>query len=275
MTSDGEFPQANPDSIAAWNANAAFWDDAQGDNGNFWQRELIFPPTLELLSPLPARVLEIACGNGNFARALASRGVQVTATDASQQMLDLARSRTSDPEQRIRWRRVDAASPDDLAAIPGQPFDAAVCNMALMDIAALDPLFHALPGLLQPAAPFVFSVLHPAFSQGPATSLFIERRETAAGRFVEQRGVRISSYRTARREDGVAVVGQPRLQPYFLRPLEVLLGAAFQRGWALDALREPTFPPLPGGDPDDHGRFTWQDVPEIPPLLIARLRHTA
>ena len=102
--------------------------------------------------------------------------------------------------------------------------------MALMDIAELGPLFRTLPRLLAPGAPFVFSVLHPAFNQGAETTLFIERYERPNGSFRTVRGVRISRYLSARREDGVAVVGQPVLQPYFHRPLEALLGAAFECG---------------------------------------------
>lgn len=269
MGTVGDFAEDNADSLAAWSANAAYWDDVQGDEGNFWQRELVFPPTFELLEPLPGRLLELACGNGNFARAAAARGVQVVATDGSSELLELARSRS--PHAGIAWQRVDATDADQLASIPGGPFDAAVCNMALMDIAALDPLFAALPQLLAPGAPFVFSVLHPAFNQGPATPLFIERRETAGGEFVYERGVRVSNYLTPQRLDGVAVVGQPVLQPYFHRPLEALLGAAFAHGWALDGLREPSF--ADNADPDDSDRFTWDDLPEIPPVLAARLRY--
>ena len=270
MGAAGDFAESNADSLAAWSANAAFWDEAQGDEGNFWQRELVFPPTFELLEPLPERLLEIACGNGNFARAAAARGVEVVATDGSQALLELARSRS--PSAKISWRRVDATDADQLAGIAGAPFDAAVCNMALMDIAALDPLFATLPRLLRPGASFVFSVLHPAFNQGPATPLFIERRETAGGEFVYERGVRVSTYLTPQRLDGVAVAGQPVLQPYFHRPLEALLSAAFARGWALDGLREPSF--ADNADPDDRNRFTWDDLPEIPPVLVARLRYS-
>ncbi len=269
MSTDGDFAEGNADSLAAWSANAAFWDDAQGDEGNFWQRELVFPPTLELLEPLPERLLEIACGNGNFARAAAARGLEVVATDGSQALLELARLRS--PSATISWRRVDATDAEQLAGIAGAPFDAAVCNMALMDIAALDPLFATLPRLLRPGAPFVFSVLHPAFNQGPTQALFIERRETAGGEFAYERGVRVSTYLTPQRLDGVAVAGQPVLQPYFHRPLEALLGAAFARGWALDGLREPSF--ADNADPDDRDRFTWDDLPEIPPVLVARLRY--
>ena len=276
MPRSTDFPEDNADSLAAWTANAAFWDEAQGDEGNFWQRELVFPTTLELLESLSAEsrpVLELACGNGAFARLLAKRGLRVLASDASRAMVDRAVARTegTEGEQLIRWRVVDAANPDDLKYIPEYPYSAAVCNMALMDIAAIEPLFNALPRLLQPWAPFVFSVLHPAFNQGPASSLFMERRETEAGELVVERGVRVAGYLEPRRQDGVAVVGQPVLQPYFHRPIEALLAPAFKRGWVLDALREPSFGDSP--DPDDADRFTWDNLPEIPPILVVRLRY--
>lgn len=48
---------------------------------------------LEALFPPGARVLELACGTGEDARHLAERGVQVLATDQSENMLELARKK--------------------------------------------------------------------------------------------------------------------------------------------------------------------------------------
>ena len=264
-----DFPDANQDSVDAWQANAEFWDAVQGDDGNYWQRVLVFPPTLELLEPLPAALLEIACGNGNFARAAARAGAAVTATDASKRLLELARARTG-ADAAISWQRVDATDADALRLIEGAPFGAAVCNMALMDIAEISPLFEALPALLYPGAPFVASVLHPAFNQGPDTVLFRERVETAEGQLVQRTGVKISRYKSQGVSRGIAVTGQPSLQPYFNRSLETLLGAAFARGWSLDGLREPSFD-IP--DPESAGRLSWDDLAEIPPVIVLRFRH--
>ncbi len=263
-------PDHNVESLAAWNANAAFWDDVQGDEGNEWQRTLVFPATLELLLPLPNRLLELACGNGNFARTAARLGLQVTATDGSAAQLERAQSRTDDP--RIAYRQVDVTDPDAIADIPGAPYDAAVCNMALMDIADIEPLFAALPALLRPDAPFVCSLLHPAFNLGPATMLFAERFESEDGQLITRRGVKLSGYASERMQRGIAVVGQPQLQPYFQRSLQTLFTTAFRHGWVIDGLREPTFP-LSG--PTDHAaRLRWEDVPEIPPVLLVRYRRS-
>jgi ubiquinone/menaquinone biosynthesis C-methylase UbiE len=78
----------------AWNQNAEFWDERMGE-GNQFQRILIGPATERLLKLRPGElVLEIACGNGVFARRLAQLGAQVMATDFSENLLEQARKRT-------------------------------------------------------------------------------------------------------------------------------------------------------------------------------------
>ncbi len=271
-----DYPEFNRESLDAWDDNATYWDERQGDDGNHWQRTLVFPPTLELLrdqsGELPQRLLEIACGNGAFARQLARLGVSVTATDGAESQLERARERSS--EVAISWRRVDATDASQLASLadaPDAPFDAVVCNMALMDIAEISPIFDTLPLALADDAPLVFSVLHPAFNSGPSVRLYRERLETPDGRLVEESGVRISGYLKGGVQRGIAVVGQPTLQPYFQRPLSDLFGAAFDAGWVLDGLREPAI--IDGGEGDADGRLSWDHLPDIPPVLVARLRH--
>ena len=67
-------PKASSDDVrAAWDANAAFWDE-QMESGGTWQQSLIEPAVEAVLRLEPGeRVLEIACGNGEFARRMAER----------------------------------------------------------------------------------------------------------------------------------------------------------------------------------------------------------
>jgi hypothetical protein len=67
--------------------------------------------------------------------------------------------------------------------------------------------------------------------------------------------------------EGTAIVGQPVKQLYFDRPLGLLLEPFFAGGLALDGLEEPAFPPGP-----EAGRLHWSGVPEIPPVLVGRMR---
>jgi len=70
------------------------------------------------------RVLDVACGTGLHARALAERGVQVVAADASQAMLQEARGKAGGPGRHIEWLH---APMETIAQSTTGPFDAILC----------------------------------------------------------------------------------------------------------------------------------------------------
>jgi ubiquinone/menaquinone biosynthesis C-methylase UbiE len=93
-----------PDEVrAAWDALANLWDERM-QAGRTWQRHLIQPSVERLLQLRPGeRVLEIACGNGEFARRMSSLGAHVLASDFSEGMLDgLEEPLVPDPEMEYR-----------------------------------------------------------------------------------------------------------------------------------------------------------------------------
>jgi len=78
-----DFPELNAETHEIWEQNAGWWDATTGE-GNHWHRSLIAPAVERLLAIQPAeRVLELACGNGQFARRLASLGAQVASGPAN------------------------------------------------------------------------------------------------------------------------------------------------------------------------------------------------
>jgi 2-polyprenyl-3-methyl-5-hydroxy-6-metoxy-1,4-benzoquinol methylase len=160
----------------AWNQNAEFWDEKMGE-GNQFQRILVAPATERLLELKPGeRVLEIACGNGVFARRLAQLGAQVIATDFSHNLLEQAKERTTEYDNSIEYRFIDATDEEQLLALGERRFDAAVCNMAIMDIATIEPLMSALSHLLKVNGRFIFSVMHPCFNN-PGVKLGMEEED--------------------------------------------------------------------------------------------------
>src|SRR5918999_1154401 len=141
---------------AVWDAKAAFWDERMGE-GNAFQRVLIGPASERLLAVRPDEVvLDVACGNGVFARRLAQLGARVVATDFSARFLELARARATEHADRIEYRLADATDEDQLRALGPGRFDAAVCNQALMDMPVIEPLLRALAKLVKPTGRFVF-----------------------------------------------------------------------------------------------------------------------
>ncbi len=252
----------------AWNQNAEVWDRTQGDTGNAFQRLLVGPAAERLLALHPGdSVLELACGNGVFARQIARLGVQVLATDFSEQQLQRARARTTEYTERIEYRLLDATSEAQLLALGTRRFDAAVCNMGLMDMATIDPLLSALGHLLKPGGRFVFSVTHPCFNSG--NQLLMMEQEDRDGEMVTTYSVKVSKYLGLGPHKGLAVIGQPVPQYYFDRPLHVLFNSCFRAGFALDGLEEPAFGPEVQGS----RQLSWDgNFKEIPPVLVARLR---
>src|SRR5258708_27331174 len=89
-----DFPELVRETQEIWEQNARWWDANMGE-GNSWHRSLIAPATERLLGIRAGeRVLELACGNGQFARCLASLGAHIVACDFSPAFLDCARQRT-------------------------------------------------------------------------------------------------------------------------------------------------------------------------------------
>jgi ubiquinone/menaquinone biosynthesis C-methylase UbiE len=257
----------NRDVRAIWDRKAAFWDERMGD-GNLFQRVLLSPAIERLLEVRPdQRILEVACGNGALARRLAGLGARVVATDFSAAFLDLARARSTGHPERIEYALVDATEERALLALGEGGFDSAVANMALMDMATIDPLLRALTRLLKPEGRFVFSVLHPAFNIAGATTLALEQGDHE-GRMVSTYHVKISNYLHVPPLLGAGMPDELEPHYYFHRSLGVLFGACFAAGLVLDGLEEPAFSPEHGA-----GRpLSWASYTDIPPVLVARLR---
>ncbi len=263
-----------PDDLAAetrraWEAIAPFWDESFGE-GNATQRLLIGPATERLLEVQPGQcVLDIACGNGHFARRLAALGATVVAFDFSAAFIARARARTRRHADRIEYHVLDATDRAGLLALGRGRFDSAVCNMGLMDMASIEPLLGALPALLVPGGRFVFSVTHPCFNSVGAGK-FAEEEERD-GEIVTRLGVKVTDYITPVARRGPGIVGQPEPHVYFHRPLSALLNACCDAGFVLDRLEEPVF----AGDAPGDRPLAWANYREIPPVLIARLRRTS
>lgn len=106
------------------------------------------------------RVLDVACGHGLVARAMAARGAVVTGIDLSAGLLERARSIEAVERRGIEYGQADATDPGALA---GQRFDLIVSNFGLSDIDDLAGLARNIARLLKPGGSFVFSILHPCF----------------------------------------------------------------------------------------------------------------
>jgi 2-polyprenyl-3-methyl-5-hydroxy-6-metoxy-1,4-benzoquinol methylase len=263
---NSEFAELATENLEIWNANAAWWDDQIGD-GNDFQTYLIEPASERLLAISPGdQILDVACGAGRFSRRMADLGGRVVAFDQSVEFIERARTRTPKGSG-IEYHVADAAKIDSLLAFGPHRFDKAVCTMAVMDMAQIQPLFEAIKQMLKPSGAFVFSITHPCFHT-PAIHRFTEMYEEESGVHTIQSGVKVSSYLKPFAKKTEGIVGQPKPQLYFHRPLHVLFEVCFSAGFVVDGLEEPALP-QPG---TVKAGVRWSDMTDIPPILVVRTR---
>jgi 2-polyprenyl-3-methyl-5-hydroxy-6-metoxy-1,4-benzoquinol methylase len=258
----------NEEGRSIWDQKAAFWDALHGEEGNLFHRRMVGPPVERLLALKPGeRALDIACGSGVMARRLAELGGQVTAVDFSAELVEKARIRGQKTGEPIQYGVVDATDEEALAALGEGQYDAIISTMALMDMPVIAPLYRAVRRLLRPEGRFVLATPHPAFNSSTPI-IGLEREETSSGTIIRQT-LKISAYLEIPPFKAMGAPGEPTPHSYYHRPLQQLLGEAFESGLVLDALEEPAFT---AEDSEPARPLAWNNFIQFPLVLVARLR---
>ncbi len=247
-----------------WNANAEFWDSSMGE-GNEFHKKLILPVLEKLLSIEGGEnILDLACGNGQLSRWMAGKGATVHGVDISENLVSIARRKSEMYRDSISYSVLDITEPEDLEKLEGREYDSIVCNMAVMDTPEIAPLAHSVSHLLKSGGKFVMSTTHPCFNTADMKKVAIESEE--GGVLKETIGIHTDRYLTPRKIFGLAIRGQPEAQPYFERPLNMILRPFLEHGLLLNSLEEPSFT---DSEQDEKGEWhSWRRYSEIPPVLI-------
>ena len=127
---------------------------------NRLNRELPFLQKL-LGTRKSARILDLACGSGRHATALAQLGHEVTGLDASQGMIDAAIHLTSKEEATVQYLVGDMQK---LLNLVEAPYDLIMClgnSLALLpNIATLKFTLQGVHTLLEPSGMFIAQILN-------------------------------------------------------------------------------------------------------------------
>lgn len=115
------------------------------------------PAVREILDTLPAgTVLDAACGTARHGTYLAERGHRVIGTDASPDMLAIARRKLPDAE----FHEADLSK----IPLPNASVDTVVCSLALSYVRDLRPAFAEFARVLRPGGHLVVSDAHAALA---------------------------------------------------------------------------------------------------------------
>jgi SAM-dependent methyltransferase len=104
------------------------------------------------------RVLDLGCGMGHGAVALARRGAKVIAVDSDGAQLALARQLADEQSIKLELHQADLA---DLAFVRSASVDLVVSVFSLAAVDDLDRVFRQVHRVLHPEAPFIISLPHP------------------------------------------------------------------------------------------------------------------
>jgi SAM-dependent methyltransferase len=200
-----------------WLAEAAGWAAwaRQGDDGFAGFRALLPPPG--------RATLDLGCGEGRFARALAVGGHRVTGADVSPDLVELARQ--ADPDGTY------AVADAEELPFPDAAFDLVVAFNVLSCVGNLERAVSEAARVLEPGGRLCLSVVHPLYTAGRAEN----RAWILEGRYLEER-LHTEHVRRGEVELTFANVH---------RPLEAYTGALERAGLELEALREPRWELVP------------------------------
>jgi len=274
-------PHSNTHSPAvstSWDHVAGWYEELLDRGRSDHQRDVIVPGALRLLQPRAGmRVLDVACGEGMLCRRLASMNIEAVGVDASNRLIEAARS--ASPSQTPAPLRFEVGDARSIGTLDLGLFDAAACIMALMNIDPIEPVLRGMANSLKPGGAFVAVMLHPAFRAPGQTSWGWDKsgasterdrapnRPTQDPRSRDRRagppsrsaprphrdGAPLAPATQYRRVDGYLSQGQmpivmnpghaahgkePVTTWTFHRPLQFYVKALAESGFAIDALEE-------------------------------------
>jgi 2-polyprenyl-6-hydroxyphenyl methylase/3-demethylubiquinone-9 3-methyltransferase len=159
--SQGLESSADPAEIAKFEALAhRFWDS----EGEFKPLHRLNPARADYVAARArlegARVLDVGCGGGLLAEALARRGATVTAVDMAPAMIETARLHAAEAGLAIDYRVQDAA---ELALQQPHSFDVVCCMEMLEHVAEPGAFLDVLARLTKPGGAVFVSTLNRNF----------------------------------------------------------------------------------------------------------------
>lgn len=212
----------------SWGKVSEWYGEYLDNDNDSYHVQVIRPNLLRLLNiKQDELVLDVACGEGFFSRAMSEVGARVTALDASPELIKMAKKK-SDP--RIDFRVLSA---DNMATIADGRFKKAICVLAIQNIAHLDKLVSEVSRVLEPGGQWIIVMNHPAFRIPKSSSWGFDEDKNTQYR-------RVDGYMSEQQIDMLMNPGggKPIYTVSFHRPLQSYFKQLDKAGFAVKRAEE-------------------------------------
>lgn len=151
-------PNIDPGEVGRFDALAHHWWDTQGEFRSLHEINPLRLQYIEERAPLAGRsVVDVGCGGGILAEALARRGARVTGIDMAEASLSVARLHLLESDLQVDYRCTTA---EQLAQESPGTFDLVTCMELLEHVPDPGSLVRACARLARPGGQVFFSTLN-------------------------------------------------------------------------------------------------------------------
>jgi ubiquinone/menaquinone biosynthesis C-methylase UbiE len=163
-----------------WN-NVAQWYDNYLEGDDTYQAAVIAPNLVRLIDPKKGkRILDVACGQGYFARMCAEKGAEVVGVDQSAVLIEKAKAQAGDKEMYF------VGNAETLEAYKLETFDTVFTVLALENIKNISAVMEGIQQVMKADGKVVLVILHPAFRIPQHTDWGFDTKKTVQYRKVEK-----------------------------------------------------------------------------------------
>ena len=217
----------------SWGKVAKWYNNLLEEGSDTYQEKIILPNLFRLLAPKKGEeILDVACGQGYFSRAIAKEGAKVLGIDLGGELIKFAKQQAGGNENYL------VLSAEKMTGLADKRFDAAICVLALQNIKNLQAAVSEISRVLKPGGRCLLVLNHPAFRIPLGSAWAFDEATSVQYRRVEKYMSEISQ-----EVDMTQGVSDPKKKVYtysFHHPLQVYFKAFAKAGLVVSRLEEWT-----------------------------------
>ncbi len=216
------------DKDTSWGTSAKWYSDYLETTEDSYQKQVILPGLLRVLNLQKGeKLLDVACGQGFFAREFAKAGAAVVGADISPELIEEAKKLSPIG---ITYH---VATADSLSFAEPESFDAVTIVLAIQNIEDMSAAFGEAARVLKKGGRLVLVIMHPAFRIPTATHWGYDEERRVQFR-------RVDSYLSMSRSELLVHPGEKEspVTISYHRSLQDFSKALFKHGFAITKLEE-------------------------------------